>query len=62
MEVPIDGTTCVFCDHGLIVKNVSNPESMIKEQHTSIAYHRVRDAIASGTMMVTSKPGVTNLS
>eukprot|EP00957_Ditylum_brightwellii_P027370 2069206-Ditylum_brightwellii.AAC.1 len=62
MGAPIDGTTCVFCDNNLVVKNVSNQESMIKKQHTSITYYRVCEAIASGIMMVTSKPGVTNLS
>ena len=50
--VPIAGPARVFCDNKSVVKSSSVPESRIKKKHCSIAYHRVREAIAAGTLIV----------
>jgi hypothetical protein len=50
--VPIDGPANVLCDNDAVVKNSSLPESTLKKKHNSIAYHRVREAVASGTLQV----------
>lgn len=61
MGVGIEGETNVFCDNESVVKNSSNPESTLKKRHNAIAYHRVREAIAAGTVRVAKEPGETNL-
>ena len=50
--VPIDGPTDVFCDNKSVVTNASIPESVLSKKHTSICYHRVREAQAAGTQRV----------
>ena len=74
MGVPIDGPcgtkygptnvcgpTNVFCDNESVVKNVTRPESPIKKKHNSIAYHKAREAIASGIIRVAKEDGSTNI-
>ena len=46
--VPIDGPTNIFCDNKAVTKNCSDPISMLKKKHHSIAYHRNREAVAAG--------------
>ena len=50
--VPIAGPARVFCDNESVVKSSSVPKSRIKKKHCSIAYQRVREAIAAGTLIV----------
>jgi len=52
MGVPIDGPTSVFNDNQSVVHNTTKPESTLKKKHNAIAYHRVREAVASGTIIV----------
>jgi len=59
--IPIDGPTNVFCDNQAVVKNTTVPESMLKKKHNSIAYHRVREAVAAGTMRIAYENTKTNL-
>jgi hypothetical protein len=61
MGVEIDGPTSVFCDNASVVQNSSNPESTLKKKHNAIAYHRVREAIAAGTIQLAKEDGQTNL-
>jgi hypothetical protein len=51
----------VFCDNASVVQNSSNPESTLKKKHNAIAYHRVREAIAAGTIRLAKEDGQTNL-
>jgi hypothetical protein len=46
--VPIDRPANVFCDNKSVVTNSTVPTSTLKKKHNSIAYHRVRDAVAGG--------------
>jgi hypothetical protein len=59
--IPIDGPTNVYCDNEAVTKNAIYPESTLKKKHNSIAYHRVREAVAAGTIRVTKEDGKTNL-
>merc|ERR1712194_846017 len=61
MGVPIEGATSVFCDNESVVKNTTRPESPIKKKHNSVAYHRAREACASGAVRITKEDGKTNI-
>jgi hypothetical protein len=37
--VPIEGSTNVFCDNEVVMKNAIYPESTLKKKHNAIAYH-----------------------
>ena len=58
--IPIEGPTNVFCDNQSVVLNTQLPESMMKKRHNAIAYHRVREAVAAGTMRVAKEDTKTN--
>jgi hypothetical protein len=59
--VPIDGPANVFCDNGSMVNNTTLPESTSQKKHNAICYHRVREAVASGTIRVAKEGIKTNL-
>jgi hypothetical protein len=61
MGVEIDGPANVYCDNEAVFKNSTFPESVIKKKHNSIAYHRTREAQASGTIRVAWESGETNI-
>jgi hypothetical protein len=52
MGVHIDGPCTLFCDNEAAVKNSTIPESTLKKKHNAIAYHRVREAVASETIRI----------
>jgi hypothetical protein len=52
LGVPIDGPSNIFCDDKLVVANSTVPTSTLKKKHNSIAYHRVREAVASGILRI----------
>ena len=60
--IPIEGPTNIFCDNEAVTKNCSIPESTLKKKHHSIAYHRNREAVASGTVRIAKEDTETNLS
>ena len=60
--VPIDGPTNIFCDNEAVTKNFSDPTSMLKKKHHSIAYHRNHEAVSAGTCHITKDDTDTNLS
>jgi len=51
-SIPIDGLANAFCDNKSVVTNVSMPTSTLKKKHNSIAYHRVREAVAAGILHI----------
>ena len=61
LGVPIDGPTNIFCDNKAVTKNCSDPTSMLKKKHHSIAYHRNREAVAAGTCRIAKEHTDTNL-
>ena len=60
MGIPLDGECAVFCDNSAVVTN-TKPESTLKKKHAAINYHRVREAIAAGTIKVAKEGTQTNL-
>ena len=60
--VPLEGPTNVFCDNEAVFKNASQPDSPLKKKHTSICYHRCREAVACRTIRVAKEGTLTNLS
>jgi hypothetical protein len=60
MGVPLTEECSVFCDNSAVVTN-SRPESTLKKKHAAINFHRVREAIAAGTIRVAKESTQTNL-
>jgi hypothetical protein len=52
MGVPIDGPSYVNCDNMSVVYNTSKPESQLKMNYNSIAFHAVREAAAMKEMLI----------
>ena len=50
--VPLSGPARIFCNNKLVVINSSHPDSALKKKHCSIAYHKVREAIAAHKQLV----------
>jgi hypothetical protein len=59
--VPIDGPTNMYIDNNSVVLNSTHPESVLKKKHNAIAYHRVQEAVAAGTIRIAYEPSETNL-
>ena len=59
--VPIEGATNVYCDNDSVVNNSTKPESTLKKKHNAIAYHRVREAVAAGTIRIAWEPTHSNI-
>ncbi len=51
----------VYCDNQSVVTNASKPESTLKKKHNAIAYHRVREAAAAGTIRIAKEPHESNI-
>ena len=50
--VPLDGPTNVFCDNESVLKSSFNLEAALKKKHVSIAFHKCREAFASGILNI----------
>lgn len=51
----------MYCDNDGVVKNSSNPDSMLGKKHNSIAYHYIRNACANSTIRVAKEDSETNI-
>ena len=60
--VPIAGPTDMFCDNEAVYKNASMPASVLRKKHHSVAFHRCREGVASGTCRIAKEDTQTNLS
>jgi hypothetical protein len=60
MGVPLSEECSVFCDNSAVVTN-ARPEATLKKKHAAINFHRVREAIAAGTIRVAKEGTQTNL-
>ena len=60
--VPIEEPTNIFCDNKSVFENASIPDSTLKKKHTSICYHRSREAVAAGMVRIAKEGTTTNLS
>ena len=61
MGVPITEECAIFCDNSAVVTNSRPAESTLKKKHAAINFHRVREAIAAGTIKVAKTGTQTNL-
>ena len=61
LGVPLEGPARLMCDSQSVVMNSSFPESVLKKEHCSIAYHLVREAIAANMIHVYWERSKTNL-
>jgi hypothetical protein len=59
--VPLVGPANMFCDNNGVVINCTIPESTLKKKHYAIAYHKVREAVAQGTIRIAKEDTKTNL-
>ena len=50
--IPVVGPAHVFCDNESVYKNASQSESTLRKKHNSICFHRVRECVAAGIMIV----------
>jgi hypothetical protein len=50
--IPLEGPVNTFCDNSSVVTNATEPASTLKKKHNSVAYHRVREAIASQVLRI----------
>lgn len=50
--IALEGKIDILCDNDSVVKSSSIPESVLSKKHTSICFHRVREAVASGILWV----------
>jgi hypothetical protein len=60
--IPLDGATSIYCDNKAVCNSARTPESTLKKKHNSIAFHRVRELIASGAGRVAWEATLSNLS
>jgi hypothetical protein len=58
--IPLNGPTSIFCDNEAVVKNAVYAESTLKRKHTSIAYHRCREAQAAKYVQIGFERGENN--
>ena len=59
--VPLSGPARVLCDNESVVKSSMYVESTLKKKHCSIAYHRVREAVAAGKILIYYESTSSNL-
>ena len=50
--IPIAGPTTMWCDNMSVVHNGTRPDSTLKRKHNSISYHRIREAVAAGYIVI----------
>ncbi len=58
--IPLNGPTSVFCDNEAVVLNATHAASTLRRKHTSIAYHRCREAQAAGYVQIGFEEGRFN--
>jgi len=57
----LHGPTEVYCDNESVFKNSSIDSSTLNKKHVSICYHRVREAVASGMIIIAWIPSTENV-
>ena len=60
LGVPIRGPGILLGDNKSVVTNTTLPSSTLKKKHNAIAFHKVRETIASGAMVFIHIPGTVN--
>ncbi len=61
MGVPVEEPARIYCDNESVVKNTTYPESALKKKHCSIAYHKIRESVASSKILIFHESTNSNL-
>jgi hypothetical protein len=62
MGIPISEPTNTFCDNKSVVVNATIPQSTLQKKHNFIAFHKVRESVASEALRISHEKGKFNLS
>ena len=60
-SIPILGKSRIFCNNQAAVRSGSNPDTCLQKKHNSIAFHRVREAVAGGWILIYHEDAQSNL-
>ena len=60
LGVPLDYHTYAFGDNKSIITQSTVPESQLTKRWNALAFHRVREAVASGMLKLYHIPGAEN--
>lgn len=60
LGVPIEDSSYMFGDNESVVNSATNLYAKLHKRHTALAFHRVREAIASGYIIFAFIPGKIN--
>jgi hypothetical protein len=61
LGVPLKGPANLCGDNDSVVKNTTLPESTLNKKHNAIAYHKVRESGAAGTIRIAKEDSRTNI-
>ena len=61
LGVPVNGPTYMFGDNKSMITNRSVLHSKLGKRHLALAYHKVRQAVASGMVVLTHVDGELNV-
>jgi len=60
LGVNVRGPSYMFGDNKTVVDNCANVDGRIHKRHTLLSFHKVREAIASKTVVLSHIPGAIN--
>ena len=52
MGLRVTQPSTLFCDNASVIQNTTLPSSTLKKRHNSIAYHKIREAVAAGIVRI----------
>ena len=61
LGVPLEGPARFFCDNKAVVKSGSYPEIALRKKTASIAFHQIREAVASSKMLMYYEKSSSNI-
>ena len=61
LGIPVSGPVRVFCDNDAVVRSGSFPEVVLKRKTLSIAFHRIREAVASRKILLYYEKSKSNI-
>mmetsp|Transcript_34843 Transcript_34843/g.80554 ORF Transcript_34843/g.80554 Transcript_34843/m.80554 type:complete len:185 (-) Transcript_34843:347-901(-) len=61
MGISVEGPVNMFIDNESVVKNSTIPESILKKKNTSVAYHRICEAVTGKWIRLAHVKGTANL-
>ncbi len=62
LGIPLDGPAWLFGDNKAMIISATLPEGKLTKRSIALAYHKVREQVANGTMHYFHINGVNNLS